>query len=77
MATYVIVMCDQIEALEGEGYALSGDSFNPDNLLMSSKQRHCAQQELDDYTKDLPTNPSFGDGIGSGSSKGMGYLLLD
>jgi hypothetical protein len=77
MAAYVSIMCDQTEAPEGEGYTLSGDSFDPDNSPMSIERQHCAQQELDDYAKDLPANPSSGDDTDNGFGNGMENLLSD
>jgi hypothetical protein len=48
---------DENEAVVGEGYQVSGDSFDPRKSTSSSTERYREQREIDDYGSSIPTRP--------------------
>ena len=49
---------DENEAMQGEGYAVSGDSFDPSESSSSSTDRNREQQQLNDYVESMPSKPA-------------------
>jgi hypothetical protein len=49
---------DENEAVAKEGYAVSGDSFDPSVSSSSSVERHREQREIDDYGSSMPSRPT-------------------
>jgi hypothetical protein len=49
---------DENEAVAGEGYAISGDSFDPSMSSSSSVERHREQCEEADYRSSMPSKPA-------------------
>jgi hypothetical protein len=49
---------DQNEAVAGEGYIVSGDSFDPNVSSSSSVERHREQREEADYGSSMPSRPA-------------------
>jgi hypothetical protein len=49
---------DENEAVQGEGYAVSGDSFDPSELSSSCADRDREQRELNDYAESMPSRPA-------------------
>jgi hypothetical protein len=47
---------DRNEALIGEGYAVSGDSFDPSELSKSCAKRYRKQYELDNYKNSMSSS---------------------
>jgi hypothetical protein len=45
------------EAAVGEGYQVSGDSFDPSESTSSSTKRYREQREIDEYGSSIPTKP--------------------
>jgi hypothetical protein len=48
---------DKNEAVQGEGYAVSGDSFDPSESSSSGADRDREQLELNDYAENMPSRP--------------------
>jgi hypothetical protein len=48
---------DESEAVVGEGYQVSGDSFDSSESSSSSIRRFREQREIDDYNSNMPTRP--------------------
>jgi hypothetical protein len=48
---------DENEAVAGEGYAVSGDSFDPSVSSSSSVEQHRAEREEADYGSSMPSRP--------------------
>ena len=48
---------DENEAVQGEGYVVSGNSFNPSELSLSCAHRDKEQWELNDYVESMPSRP--------------------
>jgi hypothetical protein len=49
---------DENEAAIGEGYQVSGDSFNLSESTSSNIERYREQREIDDYgSSSIPTRP--------------------
>jgi hypothetical protein len=48
---------DESEAIAGEGYQVSGDSFDPSESTSSSIERYREQREIADYGSSIPTRP--------------------
>jgi hypothetical protein len=46
------------EAIVGEGYQVSDDSFDPSESSSSSRGRYREQREIDDYGSSIPTRPA-------------------
>jgi hypothetical protein len=46
---------DENEAVAGEGYVVSGDSFHPSVSSSSSVERHKEQREEADYGSNMPS----------------------
>ena len=42
----------------GEGYAVSGDSFDPSESSLSSADKDKEQQQLNDYIESMPSRPT-------------------
>jgi hypothetical protein len=49
---------DENKAVAGEGYAVSGDSFDPSVSKFSSIERHREQREEADYGSSMPSRPA-------------------
>jgi hypothetical protein len=49
---------DENEAVQGEGYAVSGDSFDPSESSLSCADRDREQRELNDYSESMPSRPA-------------------
>ena len=49
---------DESEAVQGEGYEISGDSFDPSNSSSSGDDRDRKQIELNDYVESKPSRPA-------------------
>jgi hypothetical protein len=49
---------DENEAVQGEGYAVSGDSFDPSESSSSGADRDREQRELNDYAESMPSRPA-------------------
>jgi hypothetical protein len=49
---------DKSEAIVGEGYQVSGDSFDPRESSSSSTGRYCEQRKIEDYGSSMPTRPA-------------------
>jgi hypothetical protein len=49
---------DENEAVQSEGYVVSGDSFDPSESSSSCADRYREQRELDDYGLSLPSRPA-------------------
>jgi hypothetical protein len=49
---------DENEAMQGEGYAVSGDSFDPSKSPSSGADRDREQWELNDYAESMPSRPA-------------------
>ena len=50
---------DENEAVVGEGYAVSGDSFDPSISSLSSVDQYGAQREEADYGSNMPSRPVY------------------
>ena len=48
---------DENEAIAREGYAVSGDSFDPSVSSLSSAKRHREQREEAKYGSSMPSRP--------------------
>jgi hypothetical protein len=48
---------DENEAVQGKGYAVSGDSFDPSESSSPGADRDRGQQELNDYAESMPSKP--------------------
>jgi hypothetical protein len=48
---------DESEAVAGEGYQVSSDSFDPSESTSSSTERYQEQREIADYGSSIPTRP--------------------
>jgi hypothetical protein len=46
---------DENEVVQGEGYAVSGDSFDPSESSSSGVDRDIEQRELNDYAESMPS----------------------
>jgi hypothetical protein len=44
--------------MQGEGYAVSGNSFDPSESSSSSTDRDREQRELNDYAESMPSRPA-------------------
>jgi hypothetical protein len=49
---------DENEAVQGEGYAISGDSFDPSESSSSGADRDREQRDLNDYAESMPSRPA-------------------
>jgi hypothetical protein len=49
---------DENEAIQGEGYVVSSDSFDPSESSLSCADRDWEQRELNDYAKSMPSRPA-------------------
>jgi hypothetical protein len=49
---------DENEAVQGEGYVVSGDSFDPSESSSSGADRDREQWELNDYAENMPSRPA-------------------
>ena len=49
---------DENEAMQGEGYAVSGNSFEPSKLSSSCTNRDREQRELNAYVESMPSRPT-------------------
>ena len=49
---------DENEAMQGEGYAVWGNSFDLSESSLSSADRDRKQRELNDYTESMPSRPT-------------------
>jgi hypothetical protein len=49
---------DENEAVQGEGYAVSGNSFDPSESSSSGADRDREQQELNHYVESMPNRPA-------------------
>jgi hypothetical protein len=49
---------DENEAVQGEGYVVSGDSFDPSKSSSSCADRDREQRELNDYAESMPSRPA-------------------
>jgi hypothetical protein len=49
---------DKNEAVQGEGYAVSGDSFDPSESSSSGADRNREQRELNNYAESMPSRPA-------------------
>jgi hypothetical protein len=49
---------DENEVVEGEGYAVSSDSFDPSESSSSCADRDREQWELNDYAENMPSRPT-------------------
>jgi hypothetical protein len=49
---------DENEAVQREGYAVSGDSFDPSESSLSCADRDREQRELNDYVDSMPSRPA-------------------
>jgi hypothetical protein len=49
---------DENEAVQGEGYAISGNSFDPSESSSSCADRDREHQELNDYVENMPSRPA-------------------
>jgi hypothetical protein len=68
---------DENEAVQGEGYAVSDDSFDPSESSSSGADRDREQRELNDYAESMPSRP--GDYIShedTSSDSGNGFENL-
>ena len=45
------------EATVGKGYQVSGDSFDPSELTLSSTERYWEYREINEYGSNIPTRP--------------------
>jgi hypothetical protein len=71
---------DENEAVQGEGYAVSGDSFDPSESSLSCADRDREQRELNDYAESMPSRPAnymSDEDISSDSGNGFGNLCRD
>jgi hypothetical protein len=50
---------DENEAVQGEGYVVSGDSFDPSESSSSGADRDRKQRELNDYAESIPSRPTY------------------
>jgi hypothetical protein len=57
-ATFLRHAYDENEAVQGEGYAVSGDSFDPSESSSSCADRDREQWELNDYAESMPSRPA-------------------
>ena len=57
-ATFMRHAYNENEAVQGEGYVVSGDSFNPSELSLSYADRYSEQRELDNFGSSLPSRPA-------------------
>ena len=48
---------DENEAVQGEGYAVSGNSFDPSESSSSSANRDREQRQLNNYIESMPSRP--------------------
>jgi hypothetical protein len=48
---------DKSKAFVGEGYQISGNSFDPSESSSFSTGRYREQREIDDYGSSMPTRP--------------------
>jgi hypothetical protein len=53
-ATFLWHAYDENEAVQGEGYAVSGDSFDPSKSSSSCADRNREQWELNNYVESMP-----------------------
>jgi hypothetical protein len=49
---------DENEAVQGEGYAVLGDSFDPSESSLLGADRDREQRELNDYAESMPSRPA-------------------
>jgi hypothetical protein len=49
---------DENEVVQGGGYAVSGDSFDPSELSLSCVDRDKEQRKLNYYTESMPSRPA-------------------
>jgi hypothetical protein len=49
---------DENEAVQGEGYAVFGDSFDPSESSSSCADMDREQRELNDYAESMPSRPA-------------------
>jgi hypothetical protein len=79
-ATFLRHAYDENEAVQGEGYAVSGDSFDPSKSSSSCADRDREQRELNNYAENKPSRPadymSNGD-TSSDSGNGFENLCQD
>jgi hypothetical protein len=71
---------DENEAVQGEGYAVSGDSFDPSESSSSGADRDREQRELNDYAESMPSRPAdymFHEDTSSDSGNGFENLCRD
>ena len=76
-ATFLRHAYDEIEAMQGKSYAVSGNSFNPSKSSLLCANREREQQELNNYAKSMPSKPAdyMSDGDTS-SDSGNGFENL-
>jgi hypothetical protein len=71
---------DENEAVAGEGYAVSGDSFDPSVSSSSSVERHWEQCQKADYGSSMLSRPAhymFDEDTSSDSGNGFENLAND
>lgn len=54
-AAFVQHTYDENEAIIGEGYGVSSDSFKSNKSSSSSVDQHRVEQEIDDYKNNMPS----------------------
>ena len=68
---------DKNEVVAGEGYVVSGDSFNPSDSSSSSVNQHKMQRDEADYESSMPTRPAhYMSDKDTSSESGNGYENL-
>jgi hypothetical protein len=71
---------DESEAVAGEGYQVSGDSFDPSKSSSSNTERYREQREIADHGSNIPTRPHeymFDEDTSSNSGNGFENLSRD
>ena len=71
---------DENEVVAGEGYAISGDSFDPSISSSSNAERHREQHEEVDYESSMPNRPAhymYGEDTSSDLGNGFENLAND
>jgi hypothetical protein len=71
---------DKKKALVGEGYDVSGNSFDQSESSLSDAKWYSEQQELDNYGSSMSSRPThylFDEDTSSDSRKGFENLVRD
>ena len=71
---------DENEAVQGEGYVVLGDSFDPSESSSSFTDRYNEQRELDNYGSSMPSRPAdymSNEDTSSDSGNGFEHLSGD